>query len=189
MKIKVSLLSIFLLLSLSCSTHLPVYNPNVGDQKIRVVVKYFTVNENIKINYNGNINFTKQIAENIASLFQKNKVNAIAVNNSTNIDFVADYIIEGDVTVIDQGNRAARFWGGFGAGSAIFEANAKLIDNKTSKVILNYTNARTSFASVLKSDDNLMQELCLELSEDIYGEFSKPPSSDLIQAAEQGITH
>ena len=181
MKIKMSLLSIFLLLSLSCvTTKTPVYNQPAIDKPVQVIVKYFTVSGTEKNNYSGSINFGRELAENTASYLQMKGINAIAVSELE--DLKTDYLIKGDIIRLDTGSQGLRFFGlitppigvAFMAlGSGSLKVDARVFDINSSKAVLEYDGfQKTALISFLRDDENVMKELCIETAEIIASDLA-----------------
>lgn len=53
-------------------------------------------------------------------------------------------VIRTKVTSVDPGSRAARYWGGFGAGAAVVKMEGEIVDGKTNKVLARFTQERRS---------------------------------------------
>lgn len=53
-------------------------------------------------------------------------------------------ILRGKVLEMDPGSRAARYWGGFGAGAARTKIEGEVVDAATGKVLLRFTQERRS---------------------------------------------
>lgn len=53
-------------------------------------------------------------------------------------------VIRAKVTSMDPGSRAARYWGGFGAGAAVVKMEGEIVDGKTNKVLARFTQERRS---------------------------------------------
>jgi hypothetical protein len=53
-------------------------------------------------------------------------------------------LLRGKVLEMDPGSRAARYWGGFGAGAARTKIEGEVVDAATGKVLLRFTQERRS---------------------------------------------
>jgi len=57
-------------------------------------------------------------------------------------------LLRGKVLEMDPGSRAARYWGGFGAGSARTKISGEVVDAASGKVLLRFTQERRSGVGV-----------------------------------------
>lgn len=57
-------------------------------------------------------------------------------------------LIRGDVTTMDPGSRAARYWAGFGAGAARAQVELEAVDAATGKVLFRFVQERRSGVGV-----------------------------------------
>ena len=57
-------------------------------------------------------------------------------------------VLRGKVLEMDPGSRAARYWGGFGAGAARTKLECELVDAASGKVLLRFTQERRSGVGV-----------------------------------------
>lgn len=156
----------------NCAPNIPQFKKN---ENLDLIVKVSTFNV-VSSNYNGEILFGKQIAQNIAALFEKEHINA-----DTNSQSEANYKIEGEIKLIDKGSWVLRFLFGF-IGMAKIEMISRL--TYKNKVINEINNSRLS--SSYLGQDKILQRLCLELSEDVKNEFIKDIINN-IKEPETGI--
>jgi hypothetical protein len=79
-------------------------------------------------------------------------------------------VIRGKVTTMDPGSRAARYWGGFGAGAARTEIQGEVADAATGKVLLRFRQERRSGFGIAGGDYvKLMQRNLRTIGEDLAG--------------------
>lgn len=57
-------------------------------------------------------------------------------------------LLRGHVVEMDPGSRAARYWGGFGAGAARTKIEGELVDSASGRVLLRFTQERRSGVGV-----------------------------------------
>lgn len=74
------------------------------------------------------------------------EVEGISIEAATETapDEAGTLILRGTVVDMDPGSRAARYWGGFGAGAARATIEAELIDAATGSVLLRFMQERVS---------------------------------------------
>ncbi|MEA2569679.1 MAG: hypothetical protein QOI24_1680 [Acidobacteriota bacterium] len=79
-------------------------------------------------------------------------------------------IVRGTVEEIDPGSRAARYWGGFGAGGAQTRISGEIVDASTGAVLVKFEQSRRS-GGVTKfgggNDKQVMRDSIHALGEDI----------------------
>jgi hypothetical protein len=84
-------------------------------------------------------------------------------------------VVRGRVTTMDPGSRAARYWGGFGAGAARTGIAAEVVDGATGKVLLRFQQERRSGVGAAGgSYENLLERNLRKIGEDaalILGAF------------------
>jgi hypothetical protein len=77
-------------------------------------------------------------------------------------------IVRGKVVEMNPGSRAARYWGGFGAGAAISRIQGEVVDAATGKVLLRFDQERRSGVGVAGGDYvKLMQRNLRKIGEDL----------------------
>jgi hypothetical protein len=77
-------------------------------------------------------------------------------------------ILRGRVLEMDPGSRAARYWGGFGAGAARTKIEGELVDAASGRVLLRFTQERRSGFGVGGGNYvNLMQRNLVAIGEDV----------------------
>lgn len=77
-------------------------------------------------------------------------------------------VLRGRVLEMDPGSRAARYWGGFGAGAARAKLAAELVDAASGRVLLRFTQERRSGVGVAGGDyANLMRRNLRKIGEDL----------------------
>ncbi|MEM7481708.1 MAG: DUF4410 domain-containing protein [Acidobacteriota bacterium] len=59
-----------------------------------------------------------------------------------------DLLLRGRVVEMDPGSRAARYWGGFGAGAARAKISGEVVDGGSGEVLLRFTQERRSGVGV-----------------------------------------
>ncbi len=80
----------------------------------------------------------------------------------------AALVVRGKVLEMDPGNRAARYWGGFGAGAARAHLSGEVVDSETGKVLLRFEQERRSGVGVAGGDYlKLMQRSLRAIGEDL----------------------
>ncbi len=79
-------------------------------------------------------------------------------------------LIRGKVTTMDPGSKAARYWGGFGAGAARTEISGEVMDGHTGKVLLRFLQERRSGWGMFGGDYvKLMNRNLRTIGEDLAG--------------------
>lgn len=79
-------------------------------------------------------------------------------------------LIRGKVTTMDPGSRAARYWGGFGAGAARTEISGEVVDSRTGNVLLHFLQERRSGWGMFGGDYvKLMNRNLRTIGEDLAG--------------------
>jgi hypothetical protein len=77
-------------------------------------------------------------------------------------------ILRGKIVELDPGSKAARYWGGFGAGATRAKIEAELVDAKTGQVLARFTQERRSGVGVMGGDyQELMQRSLNAVGEDV----------------------
>lgn len=77
-------------------------------------------------------------------------------------------VVRAKVMVMDPGSRAARYWGGFGAGAARTQLSGELVDAATGTVLARFTQERRSGVGVAGGDYvNLMNRNLRKIGEDV----------------------
>jgi hypothetical protein len=151
----------------SCAPHIPVYTES-SKNDVDVLVKIFDLNKDA-VDYEGPVNFQKQIALNIAALLQKKGITAVIAPVSSTLNIEAKYEINGTVILVDPGSTALRIW--LGMGPAKFKARATLIEKQSNEIVEEFKNDRSSGSWL--SEEPILQKVCLEVSEDIIDNFIK----------------
>ncbi|MBT0654373.1 DUF4410 domain-containing protein [Geomobilimonas luticola] len=84
-------------------------------------------------------------------------------------------ILEGSFTEFNGGNRAARFWVGFGAGKTYLKVKGQLIDAETGKQLATFEDRETGYKGVasLESFDGLFPHQAKSLGENIANFIQK----------------
>ena len=82
------------------------------------------------------------IVEGIREAETKKKVAAEV--GAADISTAGTLLLRGKVLEMDPGSRAARYWGGFGAGAARTKIEGEVVDAATGKVLLRFTQERRS---------------------------------------------
>jgi len=76
-------------------------------------------------------------------------------------------IIRGKILTLDPGSKAARYWGGFGAGAATTKIEGEIVDAKTSQVLAKFTQERRSGVGMMGGDyQKLMERNLKAIGED-----------------------
>jgi hypothetical protein len=79
-------------------------------------------------------------------------------------------IVRGKVTTMDPGSKAARYWGGFGAGAARTEVSGEVVDGGSGKVLLRFLQERRSGWGLFGGDyEKLMNRNLRTIGEDLAG--------------------
>jgi hypothetical protein len=77
-------------------------------------------------------------------------------------------LIRGEVSELDPGSRAARYWGGFGAGKSRAEITGEIVNAETGAPLLKFTHARVSTVGGFGGDYTaLLSHDLREVGEDI----------------------
>jgi hypothetical protein len=77
-------------------------------------------------------------------------------------------LVRGQVSKLDPGSQAARYWVGFGAGHARVEIKCEIVDGGTGEVLASLTQARVSSGGLFGgSYDPLLAKLTEEVGEDL----------------------
>ena len=174
-KMRCLITSLVLLLSvfLFCSINAPEYKVLSDSSKALILVQHFDDSHTIK-NYDGSIQFGQLFAEYVAGALQELNYDAIAVKDASEYAS-AKYIIRGNLTTIDEGSWALRFWIGFGAGKASLAMSSILLELENEQKIDNFSNSRSS--STWQGADNILRRISAELARDIANSFSRSLSS------------
>ena len=78
--------------------------------------------------------------------------------------------IRGKILVMDPGSRAARHWGGFGAGAARTQIAGEVVDGGSGKVLLRFTQERRSGVGAFGGDyEELMKRNLKQIGGDVAG--------------------
>lgn len=76
-------------------------------------------------------------------------------------------VIRGKVVELDPGSKAARYWGGFGAGAARAQVACEVVDGASGEVLLRFTQERRSGFGVMGGDYvKLMNRNLRQIGED-----------------------
>ena len=79
-------------------------------------------------------------------------------------------VVRGKVTTMDPGSKAARYWGGFGAGAARSEISGEVVDGGSGKVLLRFLQERRSGWGLFGGDyEKLMNRNLRAIGEDLAG--------------------
>ena len=79
-------------------------------------------------------------------------------------------VVRGRVTKMDPGSKAARYWGGFGAGAARTEIAGEVVDGGSGKVLLRFLQERRSGWGLFGGDyEKLMNRNLRAIGEDLAG--------------------
>jgi hypothetical protein len=79
-------------------------------------------------------------------------------------------IIRARVTKLDPGSRAARYWGGFGAGAVKIAMTGEIIDGASKKILVRFKQERRSAVGLFGGDyDELFTRTARQIGEDIAG--------------------
>ncbi|HTG34174.1 MAG TPA: DUF4410 domain-containing protein [Thermoanaerobaculia bacterium] len=79
-------------------------------------------------------------------------------------------VVRGKVTTMDPGSKAARYWGGFGAGAARTEISGEVVDAGSGKVLLRFLQERRSGWGLFGGDyEKLMNRNLRAIGEDLAG--------------------
>ena len=77
-------------------------------------------------------------------------------------------VLRGKVVTMNPGSRAARYWGGFGAGAAATAIEGEVVDAATGAVLLKFTQERRSGVGVAGGDyENLLNRNLEKIGEDV----------------------
>jgi hypothetical protein len=77
-------------------------------------------------------------------------------------------VVRGRVLEMDPGSRAARYWGGFGAGAARTKLEGEVVDAASGRVLLRFTQERRSGVGMAGGKYvNLMQRNLTAIGEDL----------------------
>jgi len=84
-------------------------------------------------------------------------------------------ILEGDFTEFNAGNRAVRFWVGFGAGKTYLRMKGRLIDAETGKELATFEDRETGYrgSMTMESFDDLFPHQAKSLGENIANFIEK----------------
>jgi hypothetical protein len=79
-------------------------------------------------------------------------------------------VVRGKVTTMDPGSKAARYWGGFGAGAARTEISGEVVDGGSGKVLLRFLQERRSGWGLFGGDyEKLMNRNLRAIGGDLAG--------------------
>jgi hypothetical protein len=79
-------------------------------------------------------------------------------------------VVRGKVVTMDPGSKAARYWGGFGAGAARTELQGEVVDGGSGKVLLRFHQERRSGVGLVGGDyEKLMDRNLRAIGEDLAG--------------------
>ncbi|MCU1350637.1 MAG: hypothetical protein JWO56_3667 [Acidobacteria bacterium] len=79
-------------------------------------------------------------------------------------------VVRGKVLEMDPGSKAARYWGGFGAGAARTKIEGEIVDGQSGTVLARFTQERRSGIGVMGGDyQELMQRNLNAIGEDVAG--------------------
>ena len=78
-------------------------------------------------------------------------------------------IVEGEFTEFNAGNRAVRFWVGFGAGKTYLKVKGRLIDAQTGKELATFVDRETGYkgSMTLESFDSLFPAQAMSIGENL----------------------
>lgn len=77
-------------------------------------------------------------------------------------------VIRGKVETMNPGSKAARYWGGFGAGAAATKITGEIVDARTNQVLAKFTQERRSGVGVMGGDyQELMQRNLNKIGDDV----------------------
>jgi hypothetical protein len=77
-------------------------------------------------------------------------------------------VVRGKVLEMDPGSKAARYWGGFGAGAARTKIEGELVDAQSGEVLARFTQERRSGVGAMGGDyQELMQRNLNAIGEDV----------------------
>jgi hypothetical protein len=69
---------------------------------------------------------------------------SVAAQDDAAADGGGALLLGGGVLEMDPGSRAARYWGGFGAGAALTKIEGEVVDAASGRVLLRFTQERRS---------------------------------------------
>jgi hypothetical protein len=78
-------------------------------------------------------------------------------------------ILEGEITEFNAGNRALRFWVGFGAGKTYLKMKGRLVDAQTGKELANFVDRETGYKGTMtmESYEGLFPSQARSLGENV----------------------
>lgn len=83
-------------------------------------------------------------------------------------DEAGTLVVRGKIVTMDPGSRAARYWGGYGAGAARTDVEGEVVDGGTGKVLLRFRQERRSGFGIAGGDYvKLMQRNLRTIGEDL----------------------
>lgn len=81
-------------------------------------------------------------------------------------------VIRGRVETMNPGSKAARYWGGFGAGAAATKISGEIVDARTNEVLARFTQERRSGVGAMGGDyQELMQRNLNKIGDDVANIF------------------
>lgn len=84
-------------------------------------------------------------------------------------------ILEGEFTEINAGNRALRFWVGFGAGKTYLKVKGRLVDAETGKELATFVDRETGYkgSMTLENFEGLFPSQAMSIGENVAGFIQK----------------
>lgn len=84
-------------------------------------------------------------------------------------------IMEGEFTELNAGNRAVRFWVGFGAGKTYLKVKGRLLDAETGKELATFVDRETGYkgSMTLESFDSLFPAQAMSIGENLANFIEK----------------
>jgi len=103
--------------------------------------------------------FGLEVAQKIADHLREGGVQAEVI--ARNAPVPSGTVVDGDVTLIDGGSRAARYWAGFGAGATRFAVVGKVVD-ASGKTIGEFADERRSGFGLFGGDSESLMHKCVD---------------------------
>ena len=77
-------------------------------------------------------------------------------------------VIRAKIEMMNPGSKAARYWGGFGAGAAATKISGEIVDAKTNQVVARFTQERRSGVGMMGGDyQKLMERNLTAIGQDV----------------------
>lgn len=77
-------------------------------------------------------------------------------------------VVRAKIETMNPGSKAARYWGGFGAGAAVTKISGEIVDAKTNQVVARFTQERRSGVGMMGGDyQKLMDRNLSAIGEDV----------------------